>query len=243
MDKNKVNALCLNCIDFKDNDKLLTLLTVEKGKIIVKARGVNKPNAKLKFASFPFCFGNYIINETNGFFTLIGCDLVDSFFSLSANIENYYGGMVILETLDKLIIQNEVKDIVVFAVNCLKEICYNGVSALNVIIFFLLKIFNYLGIEMQLENCANCGKPLGKNVTFYANKGGFVGDCCFSQTDFISPQIVASIRLIKNLQMENLQNFKGNKDVLLDILNIFYEFMSNNLSININSLKEFKQVV
>ena len=48
MDLIKVNGIVVKSSDYKDNDKLVTLVTFELGKITCLARGVKKPNAKLK---------------------------------------------------------------------------------------------------------------------------------------------------------------------------------------------------
>jgi len=45
----KVKGIVLKSIDFKDNDKLLTILTLEKGKITVKARGVKKNTSSYSY--------------------------------------------------------------------------------------------------------------------------------------------------------------------------------------------------
>ena len=56
------DALCLKSIDYKDNDKIVTLYAVNKGKISIVAKGVKKQKAKLKYAVAPLCFGNYYVN-------------------------------------------------------------------------------------------------------------------------------------------------------------------------------------
>lgn len=74
----KLNALCVRVVDYKDNDRLITLCTAEKGKILVKATGVKNPKAKLKFAASPLCFGEYIVVENKGRYTLKGCEAYDN---------------------------------------------------------------------------------------------------------------------------------------------------------------------
>ena len=59
----KVNALVIKAVDYKDNDRILTLYSLEKGKITAGIKGVKKAGAKLKFASEPFCFAEYILAE------------------------------------------------------------------------------------------------------------------------------------------------------------------------------------
>ena len=59
----KVNALMLRAADYNENDKILTLLTAENGKITAGAKGVKKAGARLKFAAQPFCFAEYILSK------------------------------------------------------------------------------------------------------------------------------------------------------------------------------------
>ena len=59
----KTDAIVLQSIDYKDNDKLLTLFSPTLGKITAGIRGVKKPKAKLAFSAQPFCFAEYILAE------------------------------------------------------------------------------------------------------------------------------------------------------------------------------------
>ena len=44
----KVNGITLFGVNYRESDKILTLFTLEKGKIGAAARGVRKANAKMK---------------------------------------------------------------------------------------------------------------------------------------------------------------------------------------------------
>ena len=46
----------LRAVDYGENDKILTLLSAEEGRITAGIKGVKKAGAKLKFAAQPFCF-------------------------------------------------------------------------------------------------------------------------------------------------------------------------------------------
>lgn len=54
----KINALMIRSVDYADNDKILSLFSLEQGVISAKIRGVKKAGAKLKFAAEPFCLPN-----------------------------------------------------------------------------------------------------------------------------------------------------------------------------------------
>ena len=121
----EADALCLKNIDYKDNDKLITLYCAEKGKITVTAKGCKSPKSKLKFAVNPLCFGHYYTSVKNNRFTLTGCDCIESFFDLASDIEKYYAAMTIVEFIDKTQMEGEY-DNQIFALslrflNALKE--------------------------------------------------------------------------------------------------------------------------
>ncbi len=94
-------CLCLKSIDYKENDKLITLYCAGKGKILATAKGCKSPKAKLKYAVAPLCFGHYYFSVKNNRYTLTGCDCLDSFFDLSSDIEKFYAAMTVVEILDK----------------------------------------------------------------------------------------------------------------------------------------------
>ena len=75
----KVNAIVIRAVDYKDNDRILTLYSLEKGKITAGIKGVKKAGAKLKFASEPFCFAEYILAEKNGRYTVTGASYYEIF--------------------------------------------------------------------------------------------------------------------------------------------------------------------
>lgn len=101
MDIVSYDSLCLKSIDYKDDDKLITLYCAEKGKITAVAKGVKKPKAKLKFCASPMCFGKYYLCAKSGRYTVTGCDVIDGFFSITENIVKFYCAGCILEVLDK----------------------------------------------------------------------------------------------------------------------------------------------
>ena len=82
----KVNAIVIRAVDYKDNDRILTLYSLEKGKITAGIKGVKKAGAKLKFASEPFCFAEYILAEKNGRYTVTSASYYESFYDLRLNL-------------------------------------------------------------------------------------------------------------------------------------------------------------
>ena len=56
MDK-KVKAIVTRAVPYKETDMVLTLVSLEEGRITASARGCLRPGAKLRFAAQPMNFG------------------------------------------------------------------------------------------------------------------------------------------------------------------------------------------
>ena len=73
----KVRAVVLRGVDYKDNDKILTLFSLESGLITAAIRGVKKAGAKLKFAAQPFCFCEYVLSVKGDRRSVTSAEIID----------------------------------------------------------------------------------------------------------------------------------------------------------------------
>ena len=103
----KTEAIVLQTVDYKDNDKLLTLFSPSLGKITAGIRGVKKPTAKLAFAAQPFCFAEYVLAERGGRYTVTSAYLHESFFSLRTDIVRFYAACAAAEVCRAILPENE----------------------------------------------------------------------------------------------------------------------------------------
>ncbi|MBR6737264.1 MAG: DNA repair protein RecO [Clostridia bacterium] len=161
-----VNALMIRASDYKDNDKILTLYSLEKGKISSGIKGVKKAGAKLKFASEPFCFAEYVLAEKSGRFTIIGASHLDSFYNLRLDMLKYYCSAVVLETINALVPENE-PDAQLFAlvIETAKKLNYEK-SELITLCRYLLNLIDMLGYKIGTLTCQGCGDFINGRVFF-----------------------------------------------------------------------------
>ncbi|MGN0771630.1 MAG: DNA repair protein RecO [Christensenellales bacterium] len=153
MDYFDADCLCLRTIDYKDNDKLLTLYAPEKGKISAVAKGCKSPKAKLKYAASPLCFGHYYFSVKGGRYVLTGCDCYDSFFDVISDMEKYCCAMVVVETLDKCQMEGQYEhDLYVSCLNALRRLKGQVDNAEAFAVEFLASAIELLGYKRQKMN-------------------------------------------------------------------------------------------
>ena len=168
-----VNALVLRAVDYKDNDKILTLYSLERGKITAGIKVVKKSGAKLKFASEPFAFCEFVLAEKQGRYTVIGATYIDSFFSLRTNLMKYYVSAVAQEALNRLTVENESDEgLFSLTLNAIKLINYQE-HELQSLAKYLIALTEISGYKIQKSNCMGCGEDIKGRVFFSTKNAEF----------------------------------------------------------------------
>lgn len=144
-----------------DAARLLVLFSPEKGRFSAVIRGVEKPKAKLASASQPFCFGEYMLAEKNGFYTVTDCYIYDSFYSLASNLDNYVLSSAMLEITSKLAVEDDSNvELFTLLLNCLRMVAYEKAEPTAVTIKFLKQALVLSGFGMDMSTCDVCGQKL-----------------------------------------------------------------------------------
>ena len=156
-----LTAICVKSVDYNESDKIVTLCSVENGKVTAKLKGVNKITSKLKYAGQPFCFGEYRLVGKGGKYIIAECKQIESFSCLSKDLKNYYAGFAILKVLSDFSAENVSNPTLTFyAVKALKAIAFDGMEPLRAFNKFVYHALAELGIDLDFRNCAVCGKKL-----------------------------------------------------------------------------------
>ena len=80
-----LRAVCLNSVDYRDNDRLLILLSAEQGKTVARIRSVKSPKSKLKAA---------------------GAEVIEQFFGTWTSPDKNLAAGAVTEVLEKFTREN-----------------------------------------------------------------------------------------------------------------------------------------
>ncbi len=170
----KTDAIVLQSIDYKDNDKLLTLFSPALGKITAGIRGVKKPKAKLAFSAQPFCFAEYILAEKGGRYTVTGASLHESFFALRLDIERFYAACAMAEVSRAILMENEEYEaLFVGFIEGLKALALGGEDCEESVISFILIALRESGYPIDLGFLEECDGEIGEKLWFDFSDGRF----------------------------------------------------------------------
>lgn len=175
----KLNALMLRATDYGENDKILTLLSAEEGRISAGIKGVRKAGAKLRFAAQPFCFAEYILAEKGGRYTVIQASECESFYELRGDINRYFAACAVCETALALTYEGAGgENIFPDCIRALTDMCRGdeGIALIS----FLLRALRRSGYGLRLDGCVKCGKDISNDevMKFDMEAGGFTCTGC-----------------------------------------------------------------
>lgn len=170
----KTDAVVLQTLDYKDDDKLLTLFSPSLGKFTAGIRGVKKPKAKLAFAAQPFAFCEYVLAEKSGRYTVVSAYLHESFFDLRTDVERFYAACAAAEIVRVITVENERFDsLFIGFLECLKGLCLANEDVAEALITFLLIALRESGYPVELSFLEENDGDMGERIWFDFADGRF----------------------------------------------------------------------
>ncbi len=171
-----VKGITVRTVDYKDSDKIITVFTLESGKISVSAHGIRKATAKMKAIAEPFCFAESVLIFKSGRYTLKEINVIDTFYPIRTDIVKYYAGMTALEFTNAVMQENlEAKEYFVLLVEFLKKLAYSTEKPKNALIEFLAGALKDSGYSIDFSRCGRCGNEISGRVYLSVSDGC---NCC-----------------------------------------------------------------
>lgn len=170
--------------DYKENSKLVTLLSPDRGKISALVKGVNKPKSKMQSVIQPFVYGWFQLYAGRSLHTITQGRVYNHFSLLRTELNILYNGYYILETLEKIAIEEENKGLFVLGLSSLHLL--EALDDYKVVVpFFQIKALKNMGLTPHIDGCMN-GHTLSENkVYFDLTEGGIVCKNCANYSENI----------------------------------------------------------
>lgn len=211
----KTDAIVLKTVDYKDNDKILTLFSPALGRITAGAKGVKKPKAKLSFAAQPFCFAEYILAEKGGRYTITGAYLHESFFSLRYDIVRFYAACALAEVCLTVLYENESHEgLFIALIEGLKALSLAQEDAAEAVIAFMLVALRESGYPIDLSYAEESGGDIGEKLWFDFSDGKFASFERCERGERASISTYHTLRKCAGLTYEEEKLSGGNKRAL-----------------------------
>ena len=233
----KIKAIVIKSNDRKEKDKNILLFSLEEGKIWATLRGVKSPNAKMKIAQNPFCFGEYILEDGKAGKIVTNFEAIETFHEISEDVDKYFEGTSILEVLNAVEISNEGERVKLFmlVIKALKSLCFNKNENLYVLDKFLLQLFDILGTPIFTEKCSCCGNKTFDKIYIDYSTGELV---CTNCTKFgceeLAKTTYSALKILQQTDFDRLKTLKLAEGSALGLLRVLVRNFENRYDRNLH---------
>lgn len=191
-------ALVIRECDYAENDKLLTLLTAEKGKITVCAKGAKSIRNKDMACSQLLCYSEFTVKERGGYYTLSEASLIEQFFGLRSSLERNAAAVYIADVAGEVCVENNDESrMLSLTLNTLYMLSETDRNVDFIKAVFELRCASVSGFCPELSGCTVCGRKDAPRLYLDVMDGSLIcGDCFGADDEEISRGDVAAAKII-----------------------------------------------
>lgn len=153
-----LDGLVVREMAWGENDKRIVLLTADRGRVSVLAKGARSMRSKYTNTTCLFTYGNFEITERNGYAWLGGASVIESFFGIRNDIEALALASYIVDVAGELTGEEEpAEDILRLTLNTLYAIANQFKSPTQIKATYELRALAMSGYMPDLSGCTLCG--------------------------------------------------------------------------------------
>ena len=174
-------AIVLRYADYRDNDRMVTLLSPSRGRIDAMIRNCRKPRSHNLNSGELFALGDYMLIESSGRFTVTSVRLIETFYPLRSNYERLTCGVYLLNLAEAVSEpEQEQQELFMLLLHTLSRLTFSDQEWKPLLSGFLLHFSACEGFKPRLNHCVFCGRrvlqTLDQEPLFFDPEEG--GVCC-----------------------------------------------------------------
>ncbi len=235
-----VEGIVISSTPFKETSKIINIFTKDMGIIGCIAKGSKSLKSKLRLPSEKFAYGTFhMYYKENGLSTLIDGDIKNYFINIKSDIVKISYLTYICELASNVYKEsndNEVYNLMESAILKIED----GLDPKIITNVLELQYLQYLGINLNLDNCVKCGSS--KIVTLSLSKGGYVCNNCRTNEPLLDEKVLKLLRLYYYVDISKISNLDIDKDVSDMINTIIDEYYEQYSGVYLKSKKILKDL-
>ena len=240
MQESILKGIVLRAIDWSEKDKILTVFTLEQGKVSIALKGVRQQKSKLKFASQPLCFAEFSVVGSGDILRCTNAMELGSFFDITNDYDRIVYASAMLEMVDSTTVVDESNAALFLCLaKSLQALCDNNIAGNAVLAKFVLFLLYNAGYGLNLVHCKVCGAKYDGGASLDLNAGQLNCLLCGDSDNklLLSPQVLQSLSLLDRLDIDELGKYKVPSGVVEEILHILITDFSYRFNKRLKSIK------
>ena len=226
MPNDVLNGIVLRVTNYRESDRILNVLTKERGLIAVTARGSRKPNSKLRAFAEQFTYGEMEVNERAGKLQLSSGTVMESFYPIRESYEQLLSATRVVSAAEHLAGGTPDNGLFLLLYHALSVIAYGENDPKDAEICFVAKLLKLEGVAPALTYCVKCGADLRqkKEIRFSNSMGGSVCERCGSAFTPVSTLSLEALRRIMLIDLADMKKVRLPETVRAELEPLIYNY-------------------
>ena len=241
-----IQAIVLRVTDYNDRDALLTVLSRDHGKLIIKARGLRRKNSPLTAPCQLLAFGEFTLFEYKGQYTINEAHSIELFSPLRRDLNKLSLGTYFAQAAE-VISQEDLPnpELQSLLLNCLYALSHLDMSEWKVKAVFELRAACLAGYMPDLFGCHNCGN---QNPDRFDISEGLL-ECHNCRTVGggirmpVTPTVLEAMRYICLCESKRILSFKIDPENLEKLCNLTEAYLTTQLERGFATLDFYKSLL
>jgi len=242
-----IRGLVLRITPYNDTDAILTLLTSDRGKLTVKARGLRRKNSPLIAPCQLLALSEFTLFEYKGMYTINEAHCVELFQQLRKDLTKLSLGTYFSQIAD-VVSQEDFPnpELLSLVLNSLFALSKLPVSEMLVKTVFELRVVCLAGYEPNLYGCHRCGNPFPER--FDISQGCLECSNCRDASSSsirlpINLSILESMHYICTCDPKKLFSFQIGESTLAQLSVLTESYLTTQLERGFSTLDFYKSLL
>ncbi len=198
----RVEAVVLRHSDWGEADRLLWLLTRERGKVRAVAKGVRKVRSRKAGHLEPFTRVALQLAQGRDLYIVTQAETLDAYPPLRADLQRIAQASYVVELADRFTYEEgDPTPLYALLVETLRRLAAGAEDPRLVLRYYEVRLLDLVGFRPQLFACVRCGEAIRpQNQYFSAAEGGAVCPRCGPEVPDARPVSLAALKYLRHFQ-------------------------------------------
>lgn len=237
----RTEGIVLRRSDFGEADRLLTILTREKGKIRAIAKGARKPQTRKTGHVELFTRSNFLLATGRNFDIVTQAEAVEHYSGLRADLVRTTYAAYMVELLDQFTADEDQQIQIYDLLSQFLEVLGSTENLLLAGRFYELRLLSLTGYQPQLFYCVVSQESILEEDQYFSSElGGLIKPEYISREVRARPISARAAKVMRYLQTRpwtSVQELQLRRDLHSEIESILYDYLTYLLERSLKSLE------
>ncbi|MFE5319919.1 DNA repair protein RecO [Paenibacillus sp. NPDC056579] len=192
----RVQGIVIRSMDYGEGNKIITLLTLEFGKMAVIVRGAKKVKSRYASVAQLFTYGDYLFFKSGQLGTLNHAEITDSHHRIRDDLYKAAYASYMAELTDRMLADQEANAFLFEQLRAALQGLEEDKDMQIIGFMYEMKIWMHAGYLPELDACVSCRSVQG-DMRFSAGMGGILCDRCRGKDPQAIPLSAGMLKLLR----------------------------------------------